>query len=214
MGKSLVVFDLDGTLLNTIADLGNAVNHILEVHGLPLHTLPEYKKMAGHGMRNLVKSALPEDKREDAFLDACLSEFLAYYLEHIDDYTRPYPGITDTLGKLSASGVKLAVASNKIQKGTEKLISEFFPGIPFVAVCGNSPEFPLKPDAALVQYIMNKADTGVSAAIMVGDSRTDINTAKNAGISSIAVFWGFRPVEDLCEADHIINGPEDLLGLI
>ncbi|MBO7112112.1 MAG: HAD family hydrolase [Bacteroidaceae bacterium] len=204
--KELVIFDLDGTLLNTIADLGNAANHTLEALGLPQHNLDEYRLMVGNGMRKLIMRALPDEKAaDDAFVDSTLASFLEYYAEHIDIYTRPYPGIPELIKTLSNDGYKLAVASNKIQAGAEKLIAKFFPDIPFVAVMGNSPQYPLKPDAALVEYIMDKAGTDRAHTIMVGDSGTDIQTAINAGIPVIAVSWGFRPRNELTSADYIAD---------
>ena len=211
----LIIFDLDGTLLNTIADLGGAVNHTLECHQLPQHDLAEYKMMVGRGMRNLVKAALPTDKKEDeAFVDAFLKDFLDYYMAHIDRATVPYPGIPELISQLNESGCRLAVASNKLQAGTETLIRKFFPGIPFVAVCGNSPAYPLKPDAALVKYIMDQAQVGPQDTLMVGDSGIDILTAHNAGIPALAVSWGFRPIEDLAEADHIAGNAAELTEIL
>ena len=204
--KELVIFDLDGTLLNTIADLGNAANHTLEALGLPQHKLDEYRLMVGNGMRKLIMRALPDEKAaDDAFVDSTLASFLEYYADHIDIYTKPYPGIPELIKALSNDGYKLAVASNKIQAGAEKLIAKFFPDIPFVAVMGNSPQYPLKPDAALVEYIMGKAGTDRAHTIMVGDSGTDIQTARNAGIPVIAVSWGFRPRNELTSADYIAD---------
>ena len=204
--ERLVIFDLDGTLLNTIADLGNAANHTLEELGLPQHTLDEYRLMVGNGMRKLIMRALPDDKAaDDAFVDDTLSRFLVYYAQHIDLYTKPYPGIPELIKALYAGGYRLAVASNKIQKGAETLVRKFFPDIDFVAVMGNSPEYPLKPDAALVEYIMQKAGTDRDHTIMVGDSGTDIQTARNAGIPVIAVSWGFRPRNELTSADFIVD---------
>ena len=209
--ERLVIFDLDGTLLNTIADLGNAANHTLEALGLPQHTLDEYRLMVGNGMRKLVMRALPDDKAsDDAFVDATLASFLEYYARHIDVYTKPYPGIPELINTLSTEGFKLAVASNKIQAGAEKLIAKFFPGIDFVAVMGNSPQYPLKPDAALVEYIMKKAGTDRAHTVMVGDSGTDIQTARNAGIPIIAVSWGFRPRYELTSANIIVDDAASL----
>ena len=210
-----MIFDLDGTLLNTIADLGNAANHTLAELGLPQHNLDEYTLMVGNGMRKLIERALPADKAtDDAFIDSTLASFLSYYAEHIDLYTRPYPGIPELINALSTDGYRLAVASNKIQAGAEKLISEFFPGIPFVAVMGNSPQYPLKPDAALVEYIMQKAGTDRAHTIMVGDSGTDIQTARNAGIPVIAVSWGFRPRHELTAADYIADSAEQIQQIL
>ena len=118
--ERLVIFDLDGSLLNTIADLGNAANHTLAELGLPQHSLDEYRLMVGNGMRKLIMRALPDDKaQDDAFVDDTLAAFLKYYADHIDLYTKPYPGIPELINTLSTEGYKLAVASNKIQAGAE-----------------------------------------------------------------------------------------------
>ena len=204
--NKLVIFDLDGTLLNTIDDLGTAANHTLAELGLPQHTLDEYRLMVGNGMRKLIMRALPQDKAsDDAFVDSTLQQFLEYYADHIDVHTKPYPGIPELINTLSTAGYQLAVASNKIQAGAEKLIEKFFPGIPFVSVMGNSPLYPLKPDAAVVEYIMQEAGTDRAHTVMVGDSGTDIQTARNAGIPIIAVSWGFRPRHELTSADYIAD---------
>ena len=213
--EKLVIFDLDGTLLNTIADLGAAANHTLQELGLPQHTIDEYRLMVGNGMRKLIMRALPESlAADDAFVDNTLASFLEYYAAHIDVHTTPYPGIPELIDTLSNQGYKLAVASNKIQKGAETLIAKFFPGIPFVAVMGNSPVYPLKPDAAVVDHIMSKAGTDRAHTIMVGDSGTDIQTARNAGIPIIAVSWGFRPRHELTAADHIADNTDQIKNLI
>ena len=213
--EKLVIFDLDGTLLNTIADLGTAANHTLQKLGLPQHTLDEYRLMVGNGMRKLIMRALPDQKAaDDAFVDSTLAAFLEYYADHIDVHTTPYPGIPKLISALSTQGYRLAVASNKIQAGAEKLIARFFPETDFVAVMGNSPVYPLKPDAAVVEYIMSKAGTDKAHTIMVGDSGTDIQTARNAGIPIIAVSWGFRPRHELTAADHIADNTNQLLNLI
>ena len=196
----LAIFDLDGTLIDTIEDLGTAVNHALGLRGLALHSMAEYKDMVGHGVRNLVKDALAGSlgrQPEDALVDAALADFVDYYVAHIDVHTRPYPGIQALLSKLQGKGLKLAVASNKFQEGAEKLVKEFFPDIRFVAVLGNSPELPLKPDAAVVQLVLDKAGVSREEAVFVGDSATDMKTAANGGVRSIGVSWGFRPRTDL-----------------
>ena len=207
----LAIFDLDGTLLDTIADLGSSVNFMLRRHSLPEHRLEDYKMMVGHGMRNLVTRALPEEMREETFIDGFLAGFLDCYLEHIDSYTKPYPGITEMLYSLQDSGMHLAVASNKIQAGTERLIHGFFPGIRFDAVLGNCSLYPLKPDPAVVDLILEMSGVPRAGAVMVGDSGTDIRTARNASIPCIAVSWGFRPRQDLAEADFIVDSSAGLL---
>ena len=200
MKYNTIIFDLDGTLIDTIEDLGTAVNHALGLRGLALHSMAEYKDMVGHGVRNLVKDALAGSlgrQPEDALVDSALADFVDYYVAHIDVHTRPYPGIQALLSKLQGKGLKLAVASNKFQEGAEKLVKEFFPDIRFVAVLGNSPELPLKPDAAVVQLVLDKAGVSREEAVFVGDSATDMKTAANGGVRSIGVSWGFRPRTDL-----------------
>lgn len=150
--------------------------------------------MVGHGVRNLVKQALPE-AADEALVNAALADFKAYYTAHIDVHTRPYPGMQELLRDLHAAGVRMAVASNKFQSGTELLIHEFFPEIPFVAILGNREGYPLKPDPEIVGEVLRAAGVPREQAILVGDSGTDMKTAENGGIAAIAVGWGYRPME-------------------
>lgn len=203
MKYQLVIFDLDGTLLDTLDDLSAAVNHAMQQRGFPSHSRDEYMKMVGLGARNLMSQALPmEHKNNEALIDAALTDFRAYYNAHIDVYTKPFPGIQELIAKLHQAGVMLAVASNKFQEGTEHLIKEFFPEIPFVAVLGNRRGFPLKPDPEVVGEVLRKAGLSKDQAVMVGDSDTDMETAANGGIQAIAVNWGYR---DMSNWDHVDN---------
>lgn len=197
MKYRLVLFDLDGTLLDTLDDLSEAVNHALARRGLPEHTRNEYMSMVGHGIRNLVKQALPSERQGDeALIDSALADFKAYYTAHIDVHTHPYPGIVDVVMRLHEAGVQLAVTSNKFQEGAEYLIRKFFPGIPFVAVLGNRPGFPLKPDPEIVGEVLRRTGLRPEDAVLVGDSPTDMKTAANGRISALAVTWGYRSMED------------------
>ena len=201
MSKKLIIWDLDGTLLDTLEDLGAAVGYALGLRGLPDHSLAEYRRMVGHGVRNLVTQALPSGLQADETLvDAVLEDFKEHYSAHIDVHTRPYPGIPELLAQLQARGVKMAVASNKFQEGTERLIRKFFPGIDFVALLGNRPGWPLKPSPEIVSEVLSEADVRPEEAILVGDSPTDMRTAANGGIDALAVGWGYRTATDL--ADH------------
>ena len=346
--KKLILWDLDGTLIDTLEDLSAAVNHALKLRGLPLHSVAEYRKMVGHGVRNLVKQALeaslketpdlvggdggvvggdgsvmpgpdrasagqagdgqqlratgsrwlkeigfsgtvpknnfvqpqeeqlrhiqeeetpdlvggdesvaagdesvaaddgqqlrasglrwqerqvlPEEERlTDAYIDAALADFKEYYSAHIDVHTRPYPGMQELLTELQAKGVKMAVASNKFQEGTEHLIREFFPDIQFVAILGNRPGYPLKPDPEIVLEVLARAagtgaegqghkaagaaGIGPEDAIMVGDSPTDMRTAANGGIDAVAVSWGYRTEEELA-GNQIAHSIEELRRLL
>ena len=177
------------------------MNHALELRSLPLHSVSEYRGMVGHGVRNLVKQALEAsleakgaEAPDDSLIDAALSDFKAYYTSHIDVHSRPYPGIQALLGNLDAAGVKMAVASNKFQTGTEFRIREFFPEIPFVAILGNLEGYPLKPDPEIVAEVLRASGVNAGDAVMVGDSGTDMRTAANGGIAGIAVGWGYRPM--------------------
>ena len=229
----LILFDLDGTLIDSLEDLAEAVNYALGLRGLPLHSVAEYRRMVGHGVRNLVKQALEtpgqaggdgkgssvmpghdnsvmpgSDRASDALIDSALTDFKAYYQAHIDVHTRPYPGIPELLTDLQAHGIQLAVASNKFQEGTEYLIQRFFPGIRFVAILGNRPGAPLKPDPEIVQEVLRKAKVQPADALLVGDSPTDMKTAANGGIESIAVTWGYRTAEELAGHRQVHNVEE------
>ena len=198
MPPKLIIFDLDGTLLDTLDDLSAAVNFAMQQRGFPQHTHEEYRMMVGHGARNLMTKALPAEHREDnALIDAVLADFRTYYNTHIDVFTKPFPGIPELLVELHRKGIKLAVASNKFQEGTEHLIKEFFPHIPFVAILGNRPGYSLKPAPEVVGEILEKAKVAQENAVMVGDSDTDMQTAANGGIRGIAVNWGYRNMREL-----------------
>ena len=196
MRYKLAIFDLDGTLLDTIDDLKEAVNHAMGLRGFPTFTRDEVMAMVGHGARNLMWQALPIGHKDDDMVDAAYNDFRTYYFTHIDIYTKPFAGIQDLLAKLHQEGVMLAVASNKFQEGTEHLIKEFFPEIPFVAVLGGRPDFPLKPDPEIVNEVLKKSGVMRKEAVMVGDSDTDMETAVNGGVMGIAVNWGYRNMKE------------------
>lgn len=200
MNTELVIFDLDGTLLDTIGDLAVACNAVLAVRGLPQHSYEEYCHFVGNGILRLVERALPEPLRSPENVALVRADFVRYYTEHIDTYTKPYPGIPELLSELTRRGIRVAVASNKFQAGTEKLVRLFFPEIPFAAVFGQRPDVPLKPDPAVVEEIL--ACTGVprERVLYVGDSGVDMETARAAGVRSAGVTWGFRDREELVAA--------------
>ena len=209
MKYKLAIFDLDGTLLDTLDDLGAAVNHAMQLRGFPLHSRDEYMKMVGHGARNLMQQALPDGHKDDDMVEASYNDFRAYYTDHIDMHTKPFLGIQDLMATLHREGVLLAVASNKFQEGTEHLIKEFFPEIPFVAVLGGRPGFPLKPDPEIVNEVLRKAGVNKEDAVMIGDSDTDMETAANGGVMGIAVNWGYRNMRET--ALRQAQGPQRMI---
>lgn len=216
MKTSLVIFDLDGTLLDTIGDLAVACNAVLGVRGLPQHTYEEYCHFVGNGILRLVERALPEPLRTPETVAAVRADFVKYYTEHIDAHTRPYDGIPELIAELARRGVALAVASNKFQAGTEKLVGLFFPGVTFAAVLGQRPGVPLKPSPAVVEEILARTGTAREEVLYVGDSGVDIETAAAAGVRSAGVTWGFRDRAELIAAGarHLVDRPGELLELL
>lgn len=216
MKTSLVIFDLDGTLLDTIGDLAVACNAVLGVRGLPQHTYEEYCHFVGNGILRLVERALPEPLRTPETVAAVRADFVKYYTEYIDAHTRPYDGIPELIAELARRGVALAVASNKFQAGTEKLVGLFFPGVTFAAVLGQRPGVPLKPSPAVVEEILARTGTAREEVLYVGDSGVDIETAAAAGVRSAGVTWGFRDRAELIAAGarHLVDRPGELLELL
>lgn len=215
MRYDLIIFDLDGTLLNTIGDLTEAANVMLGKRNLPQHTYEEYCTFVGNGIMRLVERALPEEQRTTERVAAAREDFLSYYIDHIDRKTKPYEGIVQLLNDLQAAGVSLAVASNKFQAGTRKLIQRFFPEIGWVAVYGQRPNVPLKPDPAVVEEILSGVNIPRERVLYVGDSGVDIETAHRAGIKAVGVTWGFRSRSELeaAGADRIVDRAEEILNL-
>ena len=216
MQNRLAIFDLDGTLLDTIGDLAEACNYMLALRGLGLHTREEYAKMVGNGILNLVKRALPEELRTEEYAEEARRDFVAYYIDHIDRYTCPYDGIREVLHTLQDEGWSLAVASNKFDSGTKQLVASIFPEVKFKAIYGNREDFPLKPDAALVELIMKECEAEREMTTMIGDSGVDMQTAKNGGVRSIGCTWGFRSRTELEEngADIIVDNPLEILKVL
>lgn len=213
--KELVIFDLDGTLLNTIADLGNATNYALEKAGLPTHSPQTYPRMVGNGVRKLIERALPESLRTPEFISERLADFKEYYEKHMTDESRPYPGIPELLADLTQRGIKVAVASNKYKSAVERLIRYYFPDIQWAAIEGQKEGVPAKPDPSVVFEILTAAPTPKARVLYVGDSGVDMETARRACVESCGVTWGFRPLKELEDnhADHIADTTTQILRL-
>ncbi len=214
--KSLVIFDLDGTLLNSIADLAHAANHALAVCGYPTHDLATYPFFVGNGVGRLLERVLPPENRDPESVAYIRNIFQEYYDKHLWDYTVPYPGIEDMLDNLASRGFKLAVASNKYQSATSALIGHFFPRLPFESVHGMRPGVPAKPDPSIVFDILRDVPTPKAEVTYVGDSGVDMETARRACVQSVGVSWGFRPVAELRQyyAENIISDPSELIRIV
>ena len=210
--KKLVIFDLDGTLLNTIADLANSTNYALKVLGYPIHEPDKYNFMVGNGINKLFERALPDGEKTEENVLRVRQEFVPYYDQHNEDKSRPYPGVTELLETLQTAGMQLAVASNKYQAATEKLIAHYFPNIKFTAVFGQREGIPVKPDPIIVKEILQIAKVQEEETLYVGDSGVDMQTAINAGVTSCGVTWGFRPRTELesFHPDHIVDNAEEI----
>jgi phosphoglycolate phosphatase len=209
----LVVFDLDGTVCNTIDDLAAATNHALSGLGYPTHQVEAYKYFVGNGMYNLALRALPQDKQHLA--QQVKEMLLQYYSTHFADKSKPYDGIIPMLNKLKKQGIYIAICTNKAHYMAEKIANEIFGGI-FHMVVGQGDKYPLKPNPSSTEEIMNYFKASKEETVFVGDSGVDMQTALGAGVTSIGVLWGFRGEEELKEngAQHIAATPNEIIDII
>ena len=203
-----ILFDLDGTLLNTLEDLTIGVNHGLSQFGLPPRTQQEIRSYLGNGAKQLVALAMPGLPTDPA-VDDVLAAYRNYYKDHARDNTRPFDGIMDALKELE--GIPMAVVSNKPDRETVSLCKEFFPGI---LARGERPECPRKPAPDMLYAVMK--ELGVDTCIYVGDSDVDVETSRNAGVKCLSVLWGFRDEEDIRAAGgtHFCSDPKDLPSML
>ena len=214
--KKLVIFDLDGTLLNTIADLAHSTNYALNKLGYPTHEIEKYNFMVGNGIDKLFERALPEGEKSKENVLRVRKEFVPYYDIHNADDSRPYPGIPELLSYLQDAGIQIAVASNKNQAATQKLIDHYFPEIHFTAVFGQREGIKVKPDPTVVFDILEVAKVTKEEVLYVGDSGVDMQTAANARVTVCGVTWGFRPRAELEEfsPQYIVDTAEEIKRLI
>ena len=209
-----VIFDLDGTLLNTIDDLADTGNHVCELHGWPTHTVAEFKLMVGNGISKLVERFAPQGTSQEV-LDQAFQEFMDWYGVHKEDKTAPYAGMPEVAKALREAGVSIAVLSNKADVMAGPVVEHYYPGI-FPVVQGALPGLPTKPDPTLLHKLMDRLGATQEDTLFVGDSNVDIRTAKNGGLTGCGVLWGFRSREELeaAGADVIVSTPQELLDLI
>lgn len=219
----LIIFDLDGTLINTIDDLGQACNHALSACGFPTHKIEDYPQLVGNGINRLIERALPEEHRNETTVLRLREYFVPYYDAHNCDLTHPYDGIPELLQALKAAGHTLAVASNKYQAATEKIVAHFFPGT-FDVVLGERIGVPRKPDPQIVYDILSLLHP-VSSSILkeeleevlyIGDSLVDAETAHAAKATLVLCTWGFCTEQQLRTAQpkYMIQHPSELLNIL
>ena len=212
-----VIFDLDGTILNTIEDLAAAGNHTCEAHDWPTFTVDEYRYKVGNGMLKLVERFMPAEFAGDGrVFEQTLAEFRAYYGEHKEDHTASYPGTTEMLKRLRAAGVTLAVLTNKDHISAAPLIEKYFGPERFALVQGRIDAYPPKPEAPVTLHVMEELGADPSTTLYVGDSNVDVLTGHNAGLKCAGVSWGFRGRAELAAAGaaYVVDTREELANLI
>ena len=218
--KRLLIFDLDGTLLNTIGGIGSACNEMLAYFGLPAWELSDYERFVGDGSRMLIKRALPAEKAADeAFVDSARDVYLKYYRANLARETRPYEGMPELLKELQSRGITLAVASNKFDDGAKFLVPHFYPDIRWAAVEGQKPGGPLKPEPGIISdAIRNSGAVGLGRAqiLYIGDCEVDIQSAERSCLDYVLCTWGFRrrAALEAAGAKTLIDTPSELLHYI
>lgn len=214
MKYELIVFDMDGTILDTLEDLKNSMNHTLKLHNMPERTLDEIRSFVGNGIRRLIELAVAEGTSQDK-MDIIHKDFMKHYEVHCADFTKPYDGINVLIKELRNRGYKTAVVSNKADAAVQDLCVEYFPGL-FDLAIGERPEIAKKPAPDMVNLALDYFKISKENAVYVGDSDVDVATARNSDLNMIAVDWGFRTRDCLIEqgAKIIVSKPEEILGLV
>lgn len=209
----LIIFDLDGTLLDTLGDIASACNHALEMCGCPTHETEAYRQLVGRGISNLFKGALPEESRTEEMVEKMRTYFVPYYKDHICDLTKPYPGVERMLEELTDAGISMAIASNKFQAGTEIIVEKLLGKFNFVKILGQREGHPIKPDPKIIGEIMETVP-GITSkdTAYCGDSDVDMMTGINAGVKTLGACWGFRGREELAAYSPALlaESPEEI----
>ncbi len=211
-----VIFDLDGTLLDTLEDLADAMNRTLEEKGFPSHPVKAYRHFVGNGAAKLVSRALPPEKQNERLTADCMKAFLKEYDRNWNRKTRPYDGVAELLDALTIKQIPIAIFTNKPHEFAQRCVHEFLAKWKFSAVFGQRKGYPMKPDPAVPLEIAGQLNTPPQAFLYLGDSDADMETAVNAGMLPIGALWGFRPEKELREsgAAEVISRPEELLEFL
>ncbi len=215
-GLQAIIFDLDGTLLDTLADIGDSVNLMLAEYGFPGHTTDDYRRFIGNGIQMLVTRALPIEGRSEEMVDACVRRARELYWENWNCKTRPYEGITELLHHLKTKGLPLAVLSNKPHDFTVRYVNAYFGKWDFKVVMGQNDHFPVKPDPASALDIARRMGLSPDTFLFVGDSSVDMKTATAAGMHAVGVAWGFKGPKELREngCQTLVDHPLEILPLL
>ena len=214
MKYELLIFDMDGTILDTLEDLKNSMNHTLRLHNMPERTLDEIRKFVGNGIRRLIEQAVTSGTSEDKITEIHM-DFMKHYEVHCADFTKPYDGIIDLINELRSRGYKTAVVSNKANAAVLDLCDQYFPGL-FDLAIGETPDVARKPAPDMVNLALDHFKISREKAVYIGDSDVDAATARNSNLDLIAVDWGFRSRECLIEqgAKTIVSKPEEILEMV
>lgn len=213
---SAVIFDLDGTLLDTLEDIFDVVNSVLNSNGMPERSIDEIRLAVGRGVEELVRKLIPSRSETGESVMKISDQIRKTYLEQGSVKTRPYPGINEVLKSLQAKQVPMAVLTNKPQESAEKVVGIYFSDISFISINGVKPGCPMKPSPEVVIPVIEKLGVLPGNTLMVGDSDIDMDTAVNAGMIAVGVSWGFREGSLLLDhgAEYIINSPQEILTLL
>jgi phosphoglycolate phosphatase len=216
MRVQAVLFDLEGTLLDTLEDIANSANSALLRYGLPTHSVDAYRYFIGDGVTMLISRALPDESRDSDIIAKCVKGFRQDYSRNWNVKTRPYEGVPELLDALAAKHIKMAILSNKPDDFTKQCVSELLPNHNFEMILGQRDAIPIKPDPVGALQIADRLGITPSRFLYLGDSAIDMKTAVRAGMFPVGALWGFRPLEELQEhgAQAVIDHPMDLLGLL
>ncbi|WP_287825158.1 HAD family hydrolase [Clostridium sp.] len=216
MNYSGAIFDLDGTLLNTLDDMANSMNSILEKHGFPTHGQEAYKYFIGNGMEKLVRRTLAKTDADEEMIRLCLSEFIDEYDRRREESTKPYEGVNELLDKLSSLGVRISILSNKPDDFVKALVKKYFSSKSFDFIFGARINVPKKPDPTAAFEIVKLSNIPANEYLYLGDTGVDMKTANAAGMHAVGVTWGFRKADELLEngAKTLIDSPMELIKLI
>lgn len=215
MRPDLVIFDLDGTLVDSIGGIAFSANHVLKLNGYPTHEVDDYRKLIGHGVRGTITNALPDGYSDQKSLDRMVEEFRAFYSRNYLVDTKLYPGVSEMLNQLEALGIPFAINTNKHASISYPIIEALFGKWQLIGYYGPDENIAKKPDPMAAKLLLEKAGARPEGSYYIGDSEVDVATAINAGMKSVWVSWGYREAESIVDEPHVlVNSPDDIMRII